>query len=102
TALLRRAGRPDAEAELAEAERASLVTVGEDGAVAFTAGALPMALAADAGWPERAAGHSALAAAVDDPVQAVRHRALAVDTPDEWLAAEITEAAAVCRRRGQR
>ncbi|MET9882003.1 LuxR family transcriptional regulator [Streptomyces sp. NPDC006430] len=102
TALLRRAGRPDAEAELAEAERVALVTVGEDGAVVFTAGALPMALAADAGWPERAAGHAALAAAVDDPVQAVRHRALAVDTPDEWLAAEITEAAAACRRRGQR
>ncbi|MEU2391160.1 LuxR family transcriptional regulator [Streptomyces sp. NPDC007369] len=102
TALLRRAGRPDADAELAEAERAALVTVGEDGAVAFTAGALPMALAADAGWPERAAGHAALAAAVDDPVQAVRHRALAVDTPDEWLAAEITRAAADCRRRGQR
>ncbi|MFD8889816.1 MULTISPECIES: LuxR family transcriptional regulator [unclassified Streptomyces] len=100
--LLRRAGRPDAEAELAEAERAALVRVGEDGAVEFTAGALPTALAADAGWPERAAGHAALAAAVDDPVQAVRHRALAVDTPDQWLAAEITEAAAACRRRGQR
>ncbi|WP_308369217.1 MULTISPECIES: LuxR family transcriptional regulator [unclassified Streptomyces] len=102
TALLRRAGRPDAEAELAEAERAALVTVGEDGAVRFTAGALPTALAADAGWPERAAAHAALAAAVGDPIQAVRHRALAVDTPDEWLAAEITEAAAACRRRGQR
>ncbi|MCX4803745.1 LuxR family transcriptional regulator [Streptomyces sp. NBC_01214] len=100
--LLRRAGRPDAEAELAEAERAALVRVGEDGSVEFTAGALPTALAADAGWPERAAGHAALAAAVDDPVQAVRHRALAVDTPDQWLAEEITEAAAACRRRGQR
>ncbi|MFB7462187.1 AAA family ATPase [Streptomyces sp. NPDC056224] len=102
TALLRRAGRPDADAELAEAERAALVRVGEDGTVEFTAGALPTALAADAGWPERAAGHAALAAAVDDPVQAVRHRALAVDTPDQWLASEITEAAAVCRRLGQR
>ncbi|MGP3683795.1 AAA family ATPase [Streptomyces sp. IBSNAI002] len=102
TALLRRAGRPDAEVELAEAERAALVRVGEDGSVEFTAGALPTALAADAGWPERSAGHAALAEAVDDPVQAVRHRALAVDTPDQWLAAEITEAAAVCRRRGQR
>ncbi|GGY95652.1 helix-turn-helix transcriptional regulator [Streptomyces avidinii] len=100
--LLRRAGRPDAETELAEAERAALVRVGEDGTVEFTAGALPTALAADAGWPERAAGHAALAAAVDDPVQAVRHRALAVDTPDQWLATEITEAAAACRRRGQR
>ncbi|MDH6541342.1 DNA-binding CsgD family transcriptional regulator [Streptomyces sp. SPB4] len=102
TALLRRAGRPDAEAELAEAERAALVTVAEDGAVTFTAGALPTALAADAGWPERAAGHAALADAVDDPVQAVRHRALAVDTPDAELAARITDAAAACRRRGQR
>ncbi|MEV8532463.1 LuxR family transcriptional regulator [Streptomyces sp. NPDC051211] len=102
TALLRRAGRPDAEAELAEAERAALVTVGQDGTVTFTAGALPAALAADAGWPERASGHAALAAAVDDPVQAVRHRALAVELPDEELAAEITEAAAACRRRGNR
>ncbi|WP_327167428.1 LuxR family transcriptional regulator [Streptomyces subrutilus] len=102
TALLRRAGRPDAEAELAEAERAALVRVGEDGTVEFTAGALPTALAADTGWPERSAGHAALAAAVDDPVQAVRHRALAVDSPDDRLAAEITEAAAACRRRGQR
>ncbi|MCY0957815.1 helix-turn-helix transcriptional regulator [Streptomyces sp. H27-H5] len=102
TALLRRAGRPDADAELAEAERAALVTVAEDGTVRFTAGALPTALAADAGWPERAAGHAALATAVDDPVQAVRHRALAVDTPDARLATEITEAAASCRRRGQR
>ncbi|MFG2295978.1 AAA family ATPase [Streptomyces sp. NPDC048603] len=102
TALLRRAGRPDAEAELAEAERAALVTVAQDGTVAFTAGALPAALAADAGWPERAAGHAALAAAVDDPVQAVRHRALAVDRPDEELAAEIAGAAAACRRRGNR
>lgn len=102
TALLRRAGRPDAEAELAVAERAALLTVEEDGTIRFIAGALPTALAADAGWPERAAGHAALAAAVDDPVQAVRHRALAVDAPDEVLAAEITEAAASCRRRGQR
>ncbi|MFF4319044.1 AAA family ATPase [Streptomyces sp. NPDC001568] len=102
TALLRRAGRPDAEAELAEAERAGLITVGEDGAVAFTAGAVATALAADSGWPERSSGHAALADAVDDPVQAVRHRALAVDLPDARLAAEITAAADSCRRRGQR
>ncbi|RSS64843.1 helix-turn-helix transcriptional regulator [Streptomyces sp. WAC06614] len=102
TALLRRAGRPDAEAELAAAERAALVTVAEDGAVEFTAGALRAALAADAGWSERAAAHAALAGAVDDPVEAVRHRALAVDTPDEALAAEVTGAAAACRRRGNR
>ncbi|MFD3872652.1 AAA family ATPase [Streptomyces sp. NPDC058623] len=102
TALLRRAGRPDAEAELAEAERAGLVTVGADGAVAFTAGAVATVLAADSGWPERSSGHAALADAVDDPVQAVRHRALAVDHPDARLAAEVTAAADSCRRRGQR
>ncbi|MFJ7159987.1 AAA family ATPase [Streptomyces sp. NPDC101118] len=102
TALLRRAGRPDAEAELAAAEQAGLVTVAEDGTVEFTAGALPSVLAADAGWPDRAAGHAALAAADDDPVQATRHRALAVDTPDEDLAAAVSEAAASCRRRGNR
>ncbi|MFF5445687.1 AAA family ATPase [Streptomyces sp. NPDC012888] len=102
TALLRRAGRPDAEADLADAERAAVVTVGDDGTVTFTAGALPAVLAADAGWAERAAGHAALAGAVDDPVHAVRHRALAVDTPDEALAREISDAAAACRRRGRR
>ncbi|MBT2508414.1 helix-turn-helix domain-containing protein [Streptomyces sp. ISL-98] len=102
TALLRRAGRPAAEAELAAAEEAGLVTVEEDGAVAFTAGALPTVLAADAGWTDRAAGHAALAGAVDDPVEAVRHRALAVDTPDAELATEVADAAAACRRRGKR
>ncbi|MEV7415288.1 AAA family ATPase [Streptomyces sp. NPDC089919] len=102
TALLRRAGRPAAEAELAAAERAGLVTVGEDGAVEFTAGALPTVLAADAGWPERSAGHAALAGAVADPVEAARHRALAVDHPDERLAAAVSAAAESCRRRGNR
>ncbi|MEV6398637.1 ATP-binding protein, partial [Streptomyces sp. NPDC051907] len=91
TALLRRAGRPAAEAELAAAEQTGLVTVGEDGSVEFTAGVLPAVLASDAGWPDRSAGHAALAAAVDDPVEAVRHRALAVDAPDEALAAEVAD-----------
>lgn len=101
-ALLRRAGRSSAEADLAAAARAGLLTVREDGAVAFTAGVLPATLAADAGWAGRAAAHAALAAAVDDPVEAARHRALAVDTADEELAAELTAAAATCRRRGDR
>ncbi|MFE9256624.1 AAA family ATPase [Streptomyces sp. NPDC006879] len=102
TALLRRAGRLHAETELADAERAGLVTIGEDGAVAFTAGVLPTVLAADAGWAERSVAHTALATACPDPVQAARHRALAVDTADEALAAEVDAAAAVCRRRGDR
>ncbi|MFJ5550276.1 AAA family ATPase [Streptomyces sp. NPDC093225] len=102
TALLRRAGRPGAEGDLAAAERAGLVTVGEDDTVEFTAGALPSVLAADAGWSERSAGHAALAAAVDDPVQAARHRALAVDAACAALADDVSEAAACCRRRGNR
>ncbi|MHC0429756.1 helix-turn-helix transcriptional regulator [Streptomyces sp. O3] len=98
--LIRRAGRPDAEAELATAERAGLVTLTEDGAVAFTAGLLPSTLVHDTSWTVRRQGHAALSAVVDDPVQAVRHRALAADGPDERLAAEVADAADAARRRG--
>ncbi|GAA2382416.1 LuxR family transcriptional regulator [Streptomyces glaucosporus] len=105
TTVLRRAGRPSAEADLAAAERAGLVTVGEDGAVAFTAGVVAATLAAEADWSERAACHTALASAVGDPVQAVRHRALAADpsapgTAAAPLAGELAGAAETCRRRG--
>ncbi|MFJ7067681.1 AAA family ATPase [Streptomyces sp. NPDC101115] len=99
-ALVRRAGRPGAEADLAAAERAGLVSMSEDGTVAFTAGLLPSTLVHDACWAERSAGHAALARVVDDPVEAVRHRALATDAPDEDLAAEVAEAADLARRRG--
>ncbi|WP_370415977.1 LuxR C-terminal-related transcriptional regulator [Streptomyces fradiae] len=99
-ALVRRAGRPNAEADLAAAERAGLVSLSEDGTVAFTAGLLPSTLVHDASWAERSAGHAALAGVVDDPVEAVRHRALATDAPDEELAAEVAEAADLARRRG--
>ncbi|MFC8887559.1 helix-turn-helix transcriptional regulator, partial [Streptomyces cinereoruber] len=77
--LVRRAGRPNAEADLAAAERADLVSLAEDGSVTFTAGLLPSTLVHDACWAERSAGHAALAEVVDDPVEAVRHRALATD-----------------------
>ncbi|MFE6103984.1 AAA family ATPase [Streptomyces laurentii] len=98
--LVRRAGRPDAEADLAAAERAGLVSLAEDGTVAFTAGLLPSTLVHDASWSRRSAGHAALARVVDDPVEAVRHRALATDAPQEDLAAELAEAATLARRRG--
>ncbi|MFI9583584.1 AAA family ATPase [Streptomyces sp. NPDC052236] len=98
--LVRRAGRPAAEADLAAAERANLVWLKEDGTVAFTAGLLPSTLVHDACWAERSSGHAALARVVDDPVEAVRHRALATDIPDELLAAEVTAAAETARRRG--
>ncbi|MCX5394378.1 LuxR C-terminal-related transcriptional regulator [Streptomyces sp. NBC_00094] len=98
--LVRRAGRPNAEADLATAERADLVSLAEDGSVTFTAGLLPSTLVHDACWAERSAGHAALAEVVDDPVEAVRHRALATDIPDEELAAEVAAAAEVARRRG--
>ncbi|MFH9738584.1 AAA family ATPase [Streptomyces roseolus] len=98
--LVRRAGRPNAEADLAAAERAGLVSLAEDGSLAFTAGLLPSTLVHDACWAERSAGHAALAEVVDDPVEAVRHRALASDRPDEELAAEVAAAAETARRRG--
>lgn len=98
--LVRRAGRPTAEADLAAAERADLVSLAEDGSVTFTAGLLPSTLVHDACWAERSAGHAALAEVVDDPVEAVRHRALATDSPDEELAAEVAAAADLARGRG--
>lgn len=98
--LVRRAGRPNAEADLAAAERADLVSLAEDGSVTFTAGLLPSTLVHDACWAERSAGHAALAEVVDDPVESVRHRALATDSPDEELAAEVAAAADLARRRG--
>ncbi|MFF7177718.1 AAA family ATPase [Streptomyces sp. NPDC008121] len=98
--LIRRAGRPNAEADLAAAERADLVSLAEDGTVTFTAGLLPSTLVHDACWAERSAGHAALAKVVDDSVEAVRHRALATDIPDEALAAEVAAAADLARRRG--
>ncbi|MGI5404578.1 AAA family ATPase [Streptomyces sp. CA-135486] len=98
--LIRRTGRPTAEADLAAAERANLIQLTEDGTVAFTAGLLPSTLVHDAGWAERCDGHAALARVVDDPVEAVRHRALATDIPDEQLAAEVAAAADTARRRG--
>ncbi|URM92407.1 AAA family ATPase [Streptomyces sp. MRC013] len=100
TALVRRAGRPTAEAELVAAERAGLVSLTGDGAVAFTAGLLPTTLVHDTCWTERSEAHTALARVVDDPVEAVRHRALATDVPDERLAAEVAAAAETARRRG--
>ncbi|MGW1884621.1 AAA family ATPase [Streptomyces sp. NPDC001970] len=98
--LIRRAGRPTAEADLATAERAGLISLTEDGTVAFTAGLLPSTLVHDACWIQRSEGHAALARVVDDPVEEVRHRALATDVPDERLAAEVGAAADTARRRG--
>ncbi|MGW7367643.1 AAA family ATPase, partial [Streptomyces sp. NPDC054841] len=98
--LIRRAGRPTAEADLAAAERTGLVSLTEDGTVAFTAGVLPSTLVHDACWTQRSEGHAALARVVDDPVEEVRHRALATDIPDEQLAAEVAAAADAARRRG--
>ncbi|WP_455352396.1 AAA family ATPase [Streptomyces sp. SYSU K217416] len=100
--LIRRAGRLDAEADLATAERANLISLKEDGTVAFTAGVLPTTLVHDACWAERSAAHAALARAADDPVEAARQRALAADAPDEELAAEVAAAAEAARRRGRR
>ncbi|GIG62786.1 transcriptional regulator [Longispora fulva] len=100
-ALLRRAGRADAAEELAVAEAAGLVTVSDGGAVAFTAGVLATALAAEASWDERTSWHAALADLAADPLDRIRHRALATDVPDEELAEELCAAGRSARDRAR-
>ncbi len=98
-ALLERAG-VDPEAELTEAVGAGVLTLAPGGAVGFSHPLLREMVYADAEPAARLAAHERLASAVDDPVERARHLALARVEPDEALAADLTEAAAVARRRG--
>jgi DNA-binding CsgD family transcriptional regulator len=97
--LLRRAG-VDADVDLAEAVSAGVLTVEPGGAVGFSHPLLREMVYADADPAARLLAHERLATAVDDPVERARHLALARVEPDEELAAALTEAAAVARRRG--
>jgi DNA-binding CsgD family transcriptional regulator len=98
-ALLERAG-VDPEVDLAEAVSAGLLTLAVGGALGFSHPLLREMVYADAEPTARLAAHERLATAVDDPVERARHLALARVEPDEALAADLTEAAAVARRRG--
>lgn len=100
--ILRRAGCERADAHLALAAEAGVVTHRPDGSIAFRGSVLRDAVLAQAQDGRRCAAHQALALAVEDPVEAIWHRALAADTFDAGLAAEIEAAAADARRAGQR
>ncbi|MFI1849892.1 AAA family ATPase [Streptomyces sp. NPDC020480] len=101
-ALLRAAGRAEAEAELAEAAALGSVDREHDphAAVRFTHPLLPAALYAEAAPGDRRAAHAALAEATADPVERARHLALATADRDEHIAATLARAAALARERG--
>ncbi len=96
--LLRGAGRPDADADVAEAREAGIVTPGE--AVRFTHPLLSAVLYSEAPERDRLAVHAALADAVTDPVERARHLALVAPGRDAEVAATLSEAATAARRRG--
>ncbi|WP_432280739.1 AAA family ATPase [Streptomyces luomodiensis] len=99
-ALLRAAGRPDAEAELAEAAALGLVDGETEPVVRFTHPLVSATLYAAAGPRERRGAHAALAAASTDLIERARHLALAAPGRDERVARTLAGAAAVARERG--
>ncbi|WKX69945.1 LuxR family transcriptional regulator [Streptomyces sp. XD-27] len=99
-ALLRAAGRPDAEAELAAASALGIAGTGDDLTVRFAHPLISAALYAEADPYDRRAAHTALARASTDPIERARHLALATPGPDEQVAATLARAAAVARERG--
>ncbi|QKW10419.1 helix-turn-helix domain-containing protein [Streptomyces sp. NA04227] len=97
---LRRAGRPDADAEVSLARTAGLVEVRKNGAVVFRAGLFARALVDHADRRELTDAHRKLAAAVDDPLESLRHRALVTDERCESFAGELVRAVSAARSRG--
>ncbi|MEU8823685.1 AAA family ATPase [Streptomyces sp. NPDC048636] len=99
-ALLRAAGRTDAEAEWGEATALGIVDGEAEPVVRFTHPLISAALYAAAAPRERRAAHTALAAASTDPIERARHLALATPGRDERVARTLAAAAAVARERG--
>ncbi|MEW2519234.1 AAA family ATPase [Actinacidiphila alni] len=100
--LLRRAGRDEAAADLAEAARLGLVEPVPDdgGAVRFVPPLLARVVYDDADPATRRRVHSALAAAAGDPVERAHHLASLTPGWDADVAAELSAAAGAARRRG--
>ncbi|MER5888985.1 helix-turn-helix transcriptional regulator [Streptomyces sp. NPDC001941] len=101
-ALLRRAGRDDADEHLAAAARAGLVRQGARDRVEFIGEAVREAALRAGTRAGRRSVHRALAAATEDPVHAVRHRLLAAEGPDGELARQADRSAAWARSGGER
>ncbi|WP_159774489.1 helix-turn-helix transcriptional regulator [Streptomyces sp. HM190] len=100
-ALLRAAGREDAEAETARAvELGLLAPERESPGVRFAHPLVSAALYAEATAQERRAAHAALSTAAVDPIERARHLALSTTGADPQVAARLGEAAAVARDRG--
>ncbi|WP_164992309.1 LuxR family transcriptional regulator [Streptomyces sp. L2] len=101
-ALLRRAGFAGAADDLREAVRLGLVAPVGDGPVRFTQPLTAVLLYEEAGAEERARVHRALADAATDPVERAQQLASLATGEDAALAALLSEAAAIARRRGAR
>ncbi|MEV6021863.1 AAA family ATPase [Streptomyces sp. NPDC052036] len=100
-ALLRAAGRPNAEAETAQAATLGLLLTERDAPyVRFAHPLISAALYAQAGAQERRAVHAALSTAAGDPIERARHLALASTGADPGVAGRLGEAAATARDRG--
>ncbi len=98
--LLRRAGCATAVDDVAAACTAQLADLGVDGSVRFEHPLVRAAVYADAATATRMALHARLAEAVLDPIERARHLALATLVEDETVAAALSDAAALARRRG--
>ncbi|MFG2147291.1 AAA family ATPase [Streptomyces sp. NPDC048696] len=101
--LLRRAGRPDAAADLDICMRHGILDArsGPDrGIIRFLDPLTPMVLRAETPYELVVAAHRALADASDDPVERAHHIARLTTGPDPVVAARLTAAASAARRRG--
>ncbi|WP_405729543.1 AAA family ATPase [Streptomyces sp. NBC_00028] len=100
-ALLRAAGRENAEAETAQAAALGLLATEPEGpAVRFAHPLISAALYAEAPAHERRAAHAALSKAASDPIERARHLALATTGTDPDTADSLAEAASLARDRG--
>ncbi|MGI5136013.1 helix-turn-helix transcriptional regulator [Streptomyces sp. CA-106110] len=100
-ALLRAAGRQNAEAETAQAAALGLMGTERDTpGVRFAHPLISAALYAQASPEERRGAHAALATAAADPIERARHLALATTGTDPHVAERLGEAAAAARDRG--
>lgn len=98
--LLHRAGRRNAEEEIARASACGLVACADD-RFWFTPAIAAKVVMTGVTTAERIRIHEVLAEAVSTPEEAKRHKALADPTPHSEFAAELAEAGYQCRERGQ-
>jgi DNA-binding CsgD family transcriptional regulator len=91
---------PLCEQALAGAERAGIIRIGDDGAVAFLHPLYQVAVYAAAPMAHRRQAHAWLAQSAVDPEERARHLGLAAVGPDASVAAALASAADSAARRG--